>query len=379
MALAIFEDRYGGMATHIAFAPGRVNLIGEHTDYSEGLVMPMAIPYGVAVAFRATDGPSRLHSIARGPSKSFSVIEVVPGSRKGWSGYAAGMAWALKDRGHQVKTNIEAVVEANLPIGSGVSSSAALEVAFGLAWKTANGLTLTPLELARLAQHCENKFVGVNCGLMDMAASTLGVAGHALKMDIRSMETEPIPLPPGLVVVLCDTGKSRGLASSHYNLRREEVQRACDGLGVSILREISFDQLEKGKIHLDDVAYRRARHVVTENVRVGSFATALRTENQLEIRRLLNEAHASIRDDFEASCAELDAMAEIANSVSGCWGARMTGGGFGGACVALVTELAVDIFVNTVNEAYVQRFPTMEPRFLICEASDGAEVTQIGT
>jgi galactokinase len=378
MALAMFEDRFGRPATHIAFAPGRINLIGEHTDYSLGFVMPLAIPYGVTVVFAASDGPSHLQSIARGSSKPFTLEEIEPGTRKGWSNYAAGMAWALRARGHAITRGMDAVVDTNLPIGSGVSSSAALEVAFGLAWTTANGLELDPLEIARTAQHCENQFVGVNCGLMDMAASALGQEGHALLMDIRSMEVTPIPMPEETVVILCDTGKSRGLATSHYNTRREEVARACAALGRTVLRDATLQELETVKGRLDNVAFRRARHVITENGRTLEFAEALYLSDRARIHRLMNEAHASIRDDFEASCPELDAMAAIAESHPACWGARMTGGGFGGACVALVTEQDVPDFVNTTNEAYRNHYPDQPSRFLVCEASSGASVHKIG-
>lgn len=378
MALAMFEDRFGRSATHVAFAPGRINLIGEHTDYSLGFVMPLAIPYGVTVVFAASSGPSHLLSIARGASKPFTLDEIEPGTRKGWSNYAAGMAWALRERGHPITLGIDAVVDTNLPIGSGVSSSAALEVAFGLAWTTTNGLAIDPLELARTAQLCENKFVGVNCGLMDMAASALGQEGHALLMDIRTMEVTPIPLPEETVVVLCDTGKSRGLATSQYNVRREEVARACAALGKAVLRDATLEELESVKDRLDDAAFRRARHVISENGRTLEFAEALYHADRPRIRRLMNEAHASIRNDFEASCPELDAMAAIAERHPACWGARMTGGGFGGACVAIVTEHDVPDFVNTTREDYQHHYPDLSSRFLVCQASSGAGVYRIG-
>ncbi|ARU44366.1 galactokinase [Armatimonadetes bacterium Uphvl-Ar2] len=370
-ACAVFEDTFGKPAELVIEAPGRVNLIGEHTDYSDGFVMPAALPYGVSLAARATDGPSRLYSVARGWAKPFQVAEVQPGSTRGWANYAAGMAWALRQAGMPVDTNAEVVVANDLPIGAGVSSSAAMEVAFGWLWLNLACLPIDPLQVARIAQMCENQYVGVNCGLMDMAASALGVDGHALLMDIRTMEVQPVPVPDDLVLMLCDTGRRRGLAGSAYNDRRDSVERAAATLGVSHLRDVTAEQLEAQAASLNEEDLRRAQHVVAENARVHQMAAALRADDRDQMGALMQASHESLRDLFEVSCEELDAMAEIARAAPGCVGARMTGAGFGGACVALVTEQDVPNYVERVSEAYGERFPDRESVFLAARASRG--------
>lgn len=371
-AISLFEEQWGREPEIVIEAPGRINLIGEHTDYTGGFVFPLAIEYGVSIAAETTHGPSRLISSARGTARNFDVNAIEPGRNYQWANYAAGMAWSLRQQGHAITRNVVGFVTNDLPIGSGVSSSAALEVAFGLLWCAANKITLPPKELARIAQHCENNFVGAPVGLMDMAASALGQAGHALLMDMTSFEVNPVPIPPGLTIVLCDTGKARGVATSEYASRRTQVETARDKLGLTSLRDITLPELVAKQHLLTELEFRRAHHVLSENQRCLDFKTALIQQDISTLGRLLTESHNSLQHDFEVSCPELDLMAELARAIPGCIGCRMTGAGFGGACVAIVKEPDAQSFVLTLQEHYHSARPGLNPTFLVCHASNGA-------
>lgn len=376
-ALALFRERFPDEEpTIVTLAPGRVNLIGEHTDYSDGFVFPAAIDAYVAVAACAADGPSLLTSQERGDGKPFDVASIAPGDFRAWNGYAAGVAWALREARHPVRTNIHAAVASNLPIGAGVSSSAAVELAFGVLWNELDALELDATQLALIGQRAENGFVGMNCGVMDQMASARGRDGQAMFLDTRPpYEARFAPIPQGLSIVLCDTGKSRALASSKYNERREEVERAAKALGVAALRDATMDQLERLADALDHVAYRRARHVISENDRCLRFAEALERKDLATVGALMRASHESLRDDYEVSCPELDLMAEAAWEAPGCVGARLTGAGFGGACVALVLTDKVRDFEAATDEAY-RTSASYEPKFLVCRPAEGAHVVR---
>ncbi len=347
-----FVNRFGIEPNIFAVSPGRINLIGEHTDYNDGFVFPAAIDRGLTIAARITDGPTQTFSLQLGEGDEFNTTEVKPGFTTSWSKYSAGMNWALTQSTSKPLPNLIAVVDSNIPIGSGVSSSAALELAFGVVWNELADLGLTNQELAKLGQVCENKFVGVNSGIMDQMACALGKDAMAIFLDTRTLEIQYAPVPEGLSIVLCDTKKERALTSSAYNERRSQCEQACECMGVAKLRDASLQDLELARSKMSEVVYRRAKHVITENQRCLDFKDALASGNLKEIGELMKASHESLRWDYEVSCPELDAMAEAAWTSPGCVGARMTGAGFGGACVAMVQTSELDAFTSNLLAQY---------------------------
>lgn len=367
-----FLDRYGEEPELLAVAPGRINLIGEHTDYNDGFVFPAAIDRQVWIAAsRSEDEKTRLYSLELEKGQSFDADDVPIGTVDEWAAYPAGMAWALKDEGFDHIPNINAVIHGEVPIGSGISSSAALELAFGVAWNEIGQLALSNQELAKIGQKCENRFVGVASGIMDQMASAMGKQDHALFLDTRSLEIRYAPLPTELSIVVCDTEKPRALTDSAYNERRSQCEAAAKILGVKALRDANLDQLEAAKGSMDEVVYRRARHVITENQRCLEYVDALAECDREKIGQLMKASHLSLKDDYEVSSTELDAMAEAAWASPGCVGARMTGAGFGGACVALVDNNNVNNFVESASTRY-NSWTNRSGDFLICRAVDGA-------
>ncbi|MBS1724257.1 MAG: galactokinase [Armatimonadetes bacterium] len=374
-AAARFNERYGRPPEWIAHGPGRVNLIGEHTDYNDGFVFPAAIDYGVTVLAAAAP-QSRLWSGVRGEGESFDADIVSPPLLNGWARYPAGVAAELRESGSL--PNFDFLVESNLPTGSGLSSSAAIELAFATLWNGSAGLGLTNKELALLCQRAENVHVGLACGIMDQMASAMGREGAAMFLDTRSLEIQYASIPDGLKIVVCDTGKKRELTSSAYNERRAQCAEAARILGVRSLRDASLIGLESNKPKLDDVIYRRALHVLTENERCGAFRTALEQGEASLLGNLLAASHESLRNNYEVSCIELDNMVRAAKESPGCIGARMTGAGFGGACVALVEEQMVDGFVAQAQVRYQDSVPGLTPTFLVCQAANGAFCEKTG-
>lgn len=322
-----FQVRYGKAPEFLVFAPGRINLIGEHTDYNGGFVFPAAIELGITIAACRSDSEQcELYSDRLGEGQSFTLADD-PSSVEGWSRFAAGMARMV-----QGQSPIQCLVSSDLPVASGVSSSAALEVAFGLLWREMDRLNLSMHQIALLAKECENKIIGVQCGVMDMMASACSIEGHAMLLDTQILTSQSIPFPDDWVIAICDTGKPRALTESAYNERRDQCNEASRQIGKP-LREAS---LEDVAIIADPVLQARARHVVSENDRCLLFAEALERRDRSAICSLMSLSHASLRDDYEVSCVELDEMAKVCLASPGCIGARMTGAGFGGACVALV-------------------------------------------
>jgi galactokinase len=372
-----FADAFGGEPTLLAVAPGRVNLIGEHTDYNEGFVFPAAIDRQLYVAARVNHGRTRPQSHEMGPGDEFHAATVMPGQVEGWTAYAAGIAWALREEGFEDLPDVEAYVLSDVPIGSGISSSAALELAFAVLWNELARLELSPVELAQVGQKCENRFVGVNSGIMDQMASAMGKAGHAMFLDTRSLAVEYAPIPEDLAIVICDTGKPRALTDSAYNERRMQCEAAAQALGVVALRDADLSQLEAKRGALDPTVYRRARHVIAENERCRAFASALGDHDLPKIGEMMRASHLSLRDDYEVSSPELDAMAEAAWAAPGCVGARMTGAGFGGACVALVEKVRYNEFEASVFAGY-QRRVEVPGELHKCEAVDGARTLTSG-
>ncbi len=369
----LFVERFAQMPTLVAAAPGRINLIGEHTDYNGGFVFPAAIDLGMLVAALPTQGPSEMYSKQTGEGAPFRANTVEKDECKSWSRYPAGMAWALREIGPL--DDLLAVVDSDIPLGSGVSSSAALEMAFGVLWNHHCGLGIQPKELALLGQKCENGFVGVQSGIMDQMACAMGRAGCAMFLDTRSLEIRYAPIPDELSIVLCDTGKPRALTDSAYNERRSQCEEASCILGVPMLRDATLEMLEQSSAQMSDVIYRRARHVITENARCLAFAGALERADFAELGRLMRQSHESLRDDYEVSCKELDAMSEAAWNSPGCVGARMTGAGFGGACVALARKESINEFCESMLAGY-RAATGLVGEASACRAADGARIVE---
>lgn len=369
---AEFRSAFGSAPEVITVAPGRINLIGEHTDYNDGFVFPVAIDRELYVAVKRAEGDkSTLRSIEMGEGQSFDAATVKPGEVEVWSAYGAGMAWSLREKTRKPMPNIQALVHSDVPIGSGVSSSAAIELAFGVAWNTLENLGLPNKELALLGQKCENGFVGVQTGIMDQMASAMGREGQAMFIDTRSLDITYAPVPSDILVGLLDTKTPRQLTSSAYNERRSQCEEAARALGVAKLRDATMEMLEAGKGEMSEVAFRRARHVITENGRCRQFVVALKNGDTKQMGDLMRASHISLRDDYEVSSRELDQMAEAAWKAPGCVGARMTGAGFGGACVALVMQNEFKNFAEYVSQQY-ERSSGLEGNVMACRVVEGA-------
>ena len=373
-ALEAFQRCFGAPPSFLVRAPGRVNLIGDHTDYNDGFVLPMAIDRAAWIALRPrTDGRVAIQSLDLDEGAEFPVAGPTErGALGGWIEYLRGIAWVLREARHAVR-GWEGVVAGDVPVGAGLSSSAALELAAARAFCAVGGWGWDATAMARLAQRAENEWVGVNCGIMDQLISAAGRAGHALLIDCRSLDTRPVPIPRSAAVVVLDTGTRRGLAQSAYNERRADCQRAAARFGVPALRDVDLAVFTAGAPQLDDVTRRRARHVVTENARTRAAAAALARGDVTDTGMLMNESHASLRDDFEVSCRELDVMVALAQSDEHCHGARMTGAGFGGCAVALVVREAAPVFSERVAAAYA-RAVGRPAAVYVCEPSAGASV-----
>ena len=370
-----FIERFGQPPTVLSVAPGRVNLIGEHTDYSDGFVFPAAIDRLTYVAARPTDGFTRLHSEILGDCQPFDANTITKEQISGWGAYPAGMAWTLRTAGERLP-NLNAYVSSTIPIGSGVSSSAAIEMAFGLVWNKLGTLGVAMQDLAEEGKICENQFVGVNSGIMDQMASALGKAGQAMFLDTRNLAIQYSPMPDGIQIVLCDTKKTHSHGNSGYNDRRNQVEEAARQLGVAKLRDANLPLLESQKSRISDVVYRRGRHVITENKRCIDFKQALDSGNLDAMGALMKQSHLSLRDDFEVSTPELDEMANAAWFAPGCVGARMMGGGFGGACIALVKSAQVKEFIETTLTKFRQATGT-DGEAMSCTVVDGARLVDL--
>jgi galactokinase len=370
----LFRSRFGRAPDGVWLAPGRANLMGEHTDYNDGYVLPFALGQNVAVAARRADG--RLALCSRQQPDLVAEIDLgglAPGQVAGWAAYPAGVAWALRSAGYQVP-GARIAVDSDLPAGAGLSSSAALECATALALTELAGLDVPRAELAGLACRAENDFVGVPCGIMDQSASLLARPGHAVLLDCRSRASSQIPFDPargGSRLLVIDTRAVHQLTAGEYGRRRAECEQAARLLGIPSLRCLT-DRGDSDGL-LDPVLRRRARHVVTDNARVLSAVALLRSaadDVYPEIGRLLTRAHRSLRDDFEVSWPEADVAVDAALN-AGALGARMMGGGFGGSVLALVPERAEDAVRAAVAGAYAKRSWT-EPGFLQAAPSAGA-------
>ncbi|MFH2102835.1 MAG: galactokinase [Chloroflexota bacterium] len=351
-------------------APGRVNLIGEHTDYNDGLVLPMAIDHTAWIALRArADRQVILHSIDFDQTIEFHLDRI---NREGigWGEYIKGVAWAIQDAGFHLN-GWEGVLTGDIPRGAGLSSSAAVELATAHAFTAVSDLALDPVKLALLCQKAENRWIGVNCGIMDQMASAAAKEGHALFIDCQSLEHKHILLPKGVSVAILDTSTRRGLVDSEYNRRRDQCETAARLFGVTTLRDVDPDTFHTGSSRLDEVTYRRARHVISENIRVLEAIDALEANNTDNLGKLLNASHTSLRDDFEVSNEALDTIVDIARAEPGCFGARMTGAGFGGCAIALISQECRKAFSDAVSVKYL-RATGLTPMIYITQAASGA-------
>lgn len=352
-------------------APGRVNLIGEHTDYNDGYVLPVAIDlYCTAKIKAAGGGRLTVRSLDIGEEHSWAIEALSSAKPSGdWSDYAGGVAVELQRRGVPI---LPAVIEirSTVPMGAGLSSSASLEIAVALALATVAGSSLGRRELAVAALAAEQEFVGTRCGIMDQLIAVSALVNHALLIDCRSLEYRAVPLPPDLELVLVNTMVPHRLSAGHYNLRREECEEAARLLGRP-LRDIGIAELARTGRKLPELLSRRARHIVTENTRVLDFVRACEQNDFAQLGRLMADSHHSLAGDFEVSCPELDFLVERAASQNGVVGARMTGGGFGGCTVNLVRPDAVGEFKRTVAAAYERRFG-LTPEVYCSHSAGGA-------
>ena len=369
-----------GTRPRIFRAPGRVNLIGEHTDYNDGFVMPAAIGFytWIAVAPRR-DRKLLVHSSNYLASAEADLEGGEPRPRNHWSDYVFGVAVMLERAGHRLR-GASLLVHGEVPIGSGLSSSAAIEVAAGLALLEVSEFAMHRVELAKLCQRAENDFVGARCGIMDQFVSCCGRAGHALMLDCRSLDYRPIPLPREVSLVICNTMVKHELASGEYNTRRAESEEGVRQLSrflpqVRSLRDVSLEDLNRYSANLPEIICRRCRHVITENARVTDAATSLERGDLGTFGRLMHDSHVSLRDDYQVSCAELDLMVELAENFPGVFGARMTGGGFGGCTINLVRAEAVDDFQRHVASAY-EKSTGLAPQIFVTSAAEGASEVQ---
>ena len=365
----------------VAAAPGRVNLIGEHTDYNDGFVLPVAIDRAVSVAAGPSGGRTfKLFSLDFDQAFEFEPDNLVPTKYATWANYVMGVVSELLAAGVKVPGAC-LVIAGDVPFGAGLSSSAALEVACATALTALAGEELDPAELARLCHRAENDFVGMRCGVMDQFIAALGREGHALLLDCRAESWEQVPLAlGGHLLVVANTGVARGLAGSRYNERRAECEEAVARLrgaipGITALRDVTGDDLTRHGRVLPQRLLRRARHVVTENERVLAAAEAMRRGDLGRLGELLYASHESLRRDFEVSSPELDRLVELASGVPGVVGSRMTGAGFGGCTVSIVAEEALPQFASGVSDGYEAIFGK-KPDIYPCRSSDGARVTR---
>ena len=395
-----FEVIFGDVPKFVVSAPGRVNLIGEHTDYNDGYVFPVAIDKYIHIAVRErSDRRLVLHALDVNESTELNLdsLRPVPSNAPTWSYYLIGVASLLQESGNEIR-GMDAVITGDVPIGAGLSSSAALSVSAALAFlsssKPESSLNnevseAQKKELAALCQRVEHEFVGVNCGIMDQTISLLGRADHGLFLDCRSLEYEHVPLNLGAhCIAICNTKVKRELAASEYNKRRAECERGVDILsqsipGISSLRDIMLTDYEKYEGKLPALTQKRCRYVIEENTRVLDAVSTLKTRNRqttenvddslIAFGGLMNASHKGLRDDYEVSCGELDLLTDIARSIDGVIGTRMTGAGFGGCTVTIIHRDALETFhTRVITEYYKQT--GIEPEIYLCNISNGAQV-----
>ena len=370
-----FQQIFGGQPSVIQ-APGRVNLIGEHTDYNDGFVLPAAVGFGTyAGVGPRTDRKLAVQSENYSERVEFDVDNLPASRRRHWSDYVVGVARKFQERTGGL-SGMNLLIRGDVPQGAGLSSSASLEVAALGALAELNGARFEGVEMARLCQGAENEFVGARCGIMDQFVAVHGKKNHAVLLDCRSLEYRLLPIPRGVRLVICNTMVKHALEGGEYNQRRAECEEGARFFAerlpdVKALRDVSLSDFEKYEMELSEILRRRCRHVISENLRVQEAGEAFEKGNLEAVGKLMAKSHASLRDDFEVSCRELDLMVEVARGIPGVWGARMTGGGFGGCTINLVQDENVDEFQERVKQGY-QRESGCVAEIYVSEAADGA-------
>ncbi len=379
-----FQQKFGCPPVNIAHAPGRVNLLGEHMDYNDGFVMPAAINRETFVAFGPSDSDQTTLIAADYNQQAVFSPETLPAKSQpdgsplpDWAHYPAGVAWALIEQGMNPK-GMQAVFASNVPRGSGLSSSASVEIAFAVAWQSLGGWLLPPMQLALIGQRAENKYVGVNCGIMDQFASVCGEKDRLLYLDCRSLAYQTLQLPKNLAIIVADTTIRHKLTDGEYNNRRAACKEAVrllkqDLPDIQSLRDVKISDFNDLAAKLPDEVRKRARHVVEELERTQQSLAYLEAHDLVNFGELVNRCHASLKNDYQVSCPELDVMASLAQSLPGCYGARLTGAGFGGCTVNLVAREQVDAFTKALATGY-QSKTGLHPEIYVCEASQGAGV-----
>ena len=374
----IFTQKYNKQPELTVYAPGRVNIIGEHTDYNDGFVMPCAINYGTAIAgSKRTDHIWNVYAADLDLEDTFSLDEDFPQSEQRWANYVRGVVKFIQERCPQFKQGADLVISGNVPHSSGLSSSAALEVAMGKFCQQLSDLPLTHTEIALIGQKAENKFVGANCGNMDQLISALGQKDHLLMIDCRSLETQPTPVPKDVAVIIVNSNVPHDLVTGEYNTRRWQCEKAAEFFGVKALRDVSVEEFQKREAELtalNALVAKRARHVVTENQRVLDAVEALKHNDLTKLGELMGQSHESMRDDFEITVPQIDYLVELAQLVIGkTGGARMTGGGFGGCIVALAPHDKVEAVRKIIADNYEKQTGLKED-FYVCTASQGVSL-----
>ncbi len=377
----VFQNKFGYAPSHIARAPGRVNLLGEHVDYNNGFVLPAAIDRATFIAFAPSNAPHSALLAVDLDQQAFISPQTIRTKTQlpDWAHYPAGVMQTLLDENLTVQ-NINAVYTSDVPRGSGLSSSASVEMAFVIAWQTLGGWTLPPMRLALLAQQAEVEYVGVKSGIMDQFASACGVEGKLLLLDCRSLEWKTLPLPESVSIVIADTSVRRKLTSGEYNNRRAACEEAVrllqqDLPTIRSLRDVSVEDFNRSAIKLPAEVRRRARHVVEEIERTKQAEALLEAGNVLRFGELMNECHISLRDLYEVSCPELETMTRIARSIEGCYGARLTGAGFGGCTVNLVARESANDFTRSLAKQYEEE-TGLRPNIFIARPSHGAGLVE---
>jgi galactokinase len=363
-------------------APGRVNLIGEHTDYNDGFVMPAAIDYYTWVAAsRRNDGILCVRSQQYKELFEIPLDKTAGPPRGHWSDYVRGMTAVLQSAGYKV-LGANLLIDGEVPVGAGLSSSAALELSVGLALAGVSGLDLPRLELVKLSQKAEHNYAGALCGIMDQFIAGFGHASNAIMLDCRSLEYSLLPIASTVRLVICNSMVKHDLAAGEYNTRRAECVQAVSILqksfpNIKALRDVTSEMIESHRTDLPELVYRRARHVITEDARTAAGAIALRAHRLEEFGKLMFASHASLRDDYQVSCSELDLLVDLASKIDGLIGARMTGGGFGGCTINLVHDEAVDRFCQNVSAQY-EHVTGRKPDVFVCSPAEGAQHVKIG-
>ena len=370
-----FQQLYAAQPEGLSSAPGRVNLIGEFTDYNLGYVFPAALNFRTQVLFRArTDQQMVVHSQNYpGESDRFSLqAPMTPGPSQ-WGNYIRAMVYVLQQAGFTL-TGADLLIDSDVPQGAGLSSSAALEVAIGGAFNQLSGLALTPAQIALFGQQAENQFMNCQCGIMDQMISAQATAGHALLLDCETLATRAVAIPPELALVIVNSNYPRKLVDSEYNGRRQDCEQAAAIMGVSTLRDASMDLLQQHKNAMTAQQYKRAHHVISENARVLATVDALQQSDMTQLRLLMQASHQSLRDDFEVTVPATDGLVEICQNALGSKGAvRMTGGGFGGAIICLCAQQDVVLVKQAVAEHYQARFG-LKADVYVCQAGAGLTV-----